>query len=101
MWIIMANDTMKIAGDTFTITSVGECAAGSWKIADAGNQLVGAVPQTIRDNREETEKRIEEVMENNYESYQWGMFYSKSNKEYCVILRGEKEINFGKTLSTM
>ena len=100
----MANDTMKIAGDTFTITSVGECAAGPWKIADAGNQLVGAVPQTIRDHREETEKRIEEVMENNYnsyESYQWGMFYTKSNKEYCVTLRGDKEINFGKTLSTM
>ena len=101
MWITMAIDTMKIAGDTFTITSDGEGAAGPWKIADASNQLVGAVPQTIRENREETEKRIEEVMENNYESYQWGMFYSKSNKEYCVILRGEKEINFGKTLSTM
>ena len=35
----MANDTMKIAGDTFTITSAGECAAGPWRIADAGNQL--------------------------------------------------------------
>ena len=101
MWITMAIDTMKIAGDTFTITSDGECAAGPWRIADAGNQLVGVVPQSIGENREETEKRIEEVMENNYESYQWGMFYSKSNKEYCVILRGEKEINFGKTLSTM
>ena len=97
----MANDTMKIAGDIFAITSDGECAAGSWKIADAGNQLVGVVPQTIGENREETEKRIEEVMDNSYESYQWGMFYTKSNKEYCVILRGNKEINFGKILSTM
>ena len=97
----MANDTMKIAGDIFAITSDGECAAGSWKIADAGNQLVGVVPQTIGDNREETEKRIEEVMDNSYESYQWGMFYTKSNKEYCVILRGDEEINFGKTLSIM
>ena len=97
----MANDTMKIAGDIFAITSDGECAAGSWKIADAGNQLVGVVPQTIGENREETEKRIEEVMDNNYESYQWGMFYTKSNKEYCVILRGNKEISFGKSLSTM
>ena len=92
---------MKIAGDVFTITSVGNCAAGPWKIADAGNQLVGAVPQTIREHRKETEKRIEEVMETNYKSYQWGMFYSKSNKEYCVILRGDEEINFGKILSTM
>ena len=97
----MAIDIIKVAGDIFTITSDGECAAGPWRIADAGNQLVGVVPQSIGENREETEKRIEEVMENNYESYQWGMFYSKSNKEYCVILRGEKEINFGKTLSTM
>ena len=97
----MANDTMKIAGDIFAITSDGECAAGSWKIADAGNQLIGVVPQTIGDNRKETEKRIEEVMDNAYESYQWGMFYTKSNKEYCVILRGDEEINFGKTLSTM
>ena len=97
----MANNTMKIAGDTFTITSAGECTAGPWRISDAGNQLIGAVPQTIGDNREETGKRIEEVMDNNYESYQWGMFYTKSNKEYCVILRGGEEINFGKTLSTM
>ena len=97
----MANDTMKIAGDTFTITSVGECAAGPWKIADAGNQLVGAVPQTIRDHREETEKRIEEVMDDNYESYQWGMFYTRINKEYCVVLRGQDELGFGKILSTM
>ena len=97
----MANDTMKIAGDVFTITSVGECAAGPWKIADAGNQLVGAVPQTIRENREETEKRIEEVMENNYESYQWGMFYTKFNRKYCIVLRGQEEIRFGEILSTM
>ena len=101
MWITMAIDTMKIAGDVFTITSVGECAAGPWKIADVGNQLIGVVPQTIRDNRQETEKRIEEVMENSYDNYQWGMFYTKSNKEYCVIVRGDEEINFGKILSTM
>ena len=42
----MANDTMKIAGDTFTVTSNGECAAGPWRIADAGNQLIGVVPRT-------------------------------------------------------
>ena len=46
-------------------------------------------------------RNCEEVMENSYDNYQWGMFYSKSNKEYCVVLRGDKEINFGKTLSTM
>ena len=97
----MAIDTMKIAGDVFTITSNGECAAGPWKIADVGNQLIGVVPQTIRDNREETEKRIEEVMDNNYESYQWGMFYTRINKEYCVVLRGQEEISFGEILSTM
>ena len=101
MWIMMPIDIIKIAGDTFTVTSNGRCTAGDWKIADAGNQLIAVVPQTIRENREETEKRIEEVMENNYESYQWGMFYSKSNKEYCVIVRGDEEINFGKILSTM
>ena len=68
--------------------------------ADANAKLL-AKTVTIRENREETEKRIEEVMENNYESYQWGMFYTKSNKEYCVIVRGDEEINFGKILSTM
>ena len=101
MWIMMAIDTMKIAGDTFTVTSNGRCIAGDWKIAAARSELIAVVPQTIRDNRKETEKRIEEVMENNYESYQWGMFYTKSNKEYCVIVRGDKEVNFGKILSTM
>ena len=97
----MPIDTMKIAGDTFTVTSNGECAAGPWRIADAGNQLIAVVPQTIRENREETEKRIEEVMDDNYESYQWGMFYTRINKEYCVVLRGQDELGFGKILSTM
>ena len=97
----MPTDIIKVAGDTFTVTSKGRCATGDWKIADATSDLIAVVPQTIRENREESEKRIEEVMDNNYESYQWGMFYTKSNKEYCVILRGDEEINFGKTLSTM
>ena len=97
----MLNDTMKIAGDIFTITSAGECASGPWKIAAASNQLIGVVPQTIRENRGETEKRIEEVMGNNYERHQWGIFYTKFNKEYCVVLRGHEEISFGKILSTM
>ena len=97
----MPIDIIKIAGDTFTVTSDGECAGGEWKIAAADFELIALVPQTIRENREEAEKRIEEVMDSNYESYQWGMFYTKSNKEYCVILRGDEEINFGKILSTM
>ena len=88
MWIMMANDTMKIAGDTFTVTSNGECATGPWRIAAASNQLIGVLPHTIRENREETEKRIEEVMDSNYESYQWGMFYTKLNRGYCVVLKG-------------
>ena len=101
MWIMMPIDTMKIAGDTFTVTSNGECAAGPWRIADAGNQLIAVVPQTIRENRKETEKRISEVMDNNYESDQWGMFYTKLNREYCIVLKGQQEINFGEILSTM
>ena len=40
-------------------------------------------------------------MDDNYESYQWGMFYTRINKEYCVILRGQEEISFGEILSTM
>ena len=97
----MAIDTIKVAGDTFTVTSNGKCTAGDWKIAAASNQLIGVIPQTIRENREETEKRIKEVMDNNYESYQWGMFYTKINREYCVVLRGQEEISFGKILSIM
>ena len=97
----MPIDTIKVAGDTYTVTSKGRCTTGDWKIADAAADLIAVVPQTIRENREETEKRIEEVMEENYERYQWGMFYTKSNKEYCVIVRGDEEINFGKILSTM
>ena len=97
----MPIDTIKIAGDTYTVTSNGRCTTGDWKIANADPDLIAVVPQTIRENREETEKRIEEVMDSNYESYQWGMFYTRINKEYCVILRGDEEISFGKTLSTM
>ena len=97
----MANDTMKIAGDTFTVTSNGECATGPWRIAAASNQLIGVLPQTIRENREATEKRIEEVMDSNYESYQWGMFYTKLNRGYCVVLKGQEELSLGKILSAM
>ena len=97
----MANDTMKIAGDTFRVTSNGECATGPWRIAAASNQLIGVLPQTIRENREETEKRIEEVMDSNYESYQWGMFYTKLNRGYCVVLKGQEELSLGKILSAM
>ena len=97
----MAIDIIKVAGDIFTVTSKGRCAVGDWKIADADPELIAVVPQDIRENREETEKRIEEVMDSNYESYQWGMFYTRVNKEYCVVLRGQEEISFGEILSTM
>ena len=97
----MPIDIIRVAGDTFIVTSNGRCTAGDWKIADAGPELIGVVPQTIRKNREETKKRIEEVMDNNYEDYQWGMFYTKFNKEYCIVLRGQEEISFGEILSTM
>ena len=98
---MMPTDTIKVAGDTYTVTSKGRCTAGDWKIADAAADLIAVVPQTIRDNREETEERIKEVMDDNYESYQWGMFYTRINKEYCVVLRGQEEISFGEILSTM
>ena len=95
------NETIKISGDTFEVTSDGECAAGPWKIADAGNQLIGLVPQTIKENRDLAKQRIEEVMEGSFESFKWGMFYTKMNRSYCVILRGEEESKFGEILSTM
>ena len=98
---MMPIDTIKVAGDTYTVTSNGRCTTGDWKIADANADLIAVVPQDIRENREETEKRIEEVMDDNYESYQWGVFYTRINKEYCIVLRGQEEIGFGEILSTM
>ena len=59
------------------------------------------VTERVYDFWEETEERIKEVMDDNYESYQWGMFYTRINKEYCVVLRGQEEISFGEILSTM
>ncbi len=97
----MVNETRNISGDTFEVTSDGECAAGQWRIADAGNQLIGLVPQTIKEDRDLTEQRIEEVMDESFESFKWGMFYTKMNRSYCVILRGEAEAKFGEILSTM
>ena len=97
----MPIDIMKIGGDTFTVTSNGECIGGEWKIAAADFELIALVPQTIRENREETKKRIEEVMDNNYDSYQWGMFYTQLNRGYCVVLKGQEELSFGKILSAM
>ena len=97
----MAIDIIKVAGDNFTVTSKGRCTVGDWKIADADPELIAVVPQDIRENREETKKRIEEVMGVNYEDYQWGMFYTKFNRKYCIVLRGQEEIRFGEILSTM
>jgi len=97
----VVNETIQISGDTFEVTSDGECETGHWRIADAGNQLISLVPQTIREDRDSTEQRIEEVMDENFESFKWGMFYTKMNRSYCVVLRGEEESKFGEILSTM
>jgi len=40
-------------------------------------------------------------MDESFESFKWGMFYTKMNRSYCVILRGEEETKFGEILSTM
>ena len=89
------NETIKVAGDTYEVNYNGSCSFGEWKIADANIQLIALVPQEVG------EEKIEEVMNNNYLDYQWGYFYTRAIKSYCIVLKDNPAEEFGEILSSM
>ena len=89
------NETIKVAGDTYEVNYNGSCSFGEWKIADANIQLIALVPQEVG------KEKIEEVMNNKYLDYQWGYFYTRAIKSYCIVLKDNPAEEFGEILSSM
>tara|TARA_A100001515_G_scaffold110634_4_gene91692 strand:- start:1022 stop:1294 length:273 start_codon:yes stop_codon:yes gene_type:complete len=89
------SETINISGDTFEVSYEGECSVGGWKIADAPNQHIAVVPQSVG------EDKIKEVMNDRYQSYEWGYYYTKLYKSYCIVLRSDPVEDFIKVLNSM
>ena len=89
------NDTIKVAGDTYEVNYNGACSSGAWQIGDAKIQLIALVPQEVG------KEKIEEIMNNNYLDYQWGYFYTRAIKSYCIVLKDNPAEEFGEILSSM
>ena len=45
--------------------------------------------------------KIEELMSENYEPYEWGYYYTRMNKQYCIVLRNDPVEDFIKILNSM
>ena len=89
------NDTIKVAGDTYEVNYNGSCSVGEWKIADAKIQLIALVPQDVG------KEKIEGLMSNKYPDHQWGYFYTRAIKSYCIVLKDNPAEEFGEILSSM
>lgn len=89
------SETIHISGDTFKVSYSGECSVGGWKIADAPNQHIAVVPQAVGTDK------IEDLMSKRYEPYEWGYYYTRMNKEYCIVLRSDPVEDFIKILNSM
>ena len=89
------SETIHISGDDFEVSYSGECSAGGWKIANAPNQHIAVVPQAVGMDK------IEELMSENYEPYEWGYYYTRMNKQYCIVLRNDPVEDFIKILNSM
>ena len=89
------NETIKVAGDTYEVNYKGSSSVGEWKIADAQIQLIALIPQEVG------EEKIKEVMSEAYIDHQWGYYYTRANKSYCIVLRNNPAEEFGELLSSM
>ena len=89
------SETVNISGDTFEVNYSGECSEGDWKIANAPNQHIALVPQAIG------EDKIEELMGARYEPYEWGYYFTRMNREYCIVLRSDPVEDFIEILNSM
>ena len=89
------SETINISGDTFKVNLTGQCAAGEWRMVQAGNQLIAVVPVAVGD------ERLQEVMDDEYKRYEWGSYYARGNDAYCIVLRGHTPAEFEAILNTM
>lgn len=89
------NETIHISGDTFEVNYNGQCSVGGWKITNATNQHIAVVPQAVGSDK------IEEVMNKKYQSYEWGYYYTRMTKEYCIVIRKDPVEDFIEILNSM
>ena len=89
------SETINISGDTFEVSYKGECSVGGWKIANAPNQHIAVVPQSVGQDK------IKEVMNDRYQSYEWGYYYTRLYKSYCIVLRSDPVVDFIEVLNSM
>ena len=98
MWIMPVNETINISGDTFEVDLSGQCDAGEWKmvdeLADRG-QLIAVLPKALG------EKRLKEVMTDEYKDYEWGWYFARGSNTYIIVLRGHSVAEFEAILNTM
>ena len=89
------SETVNISGDTFEVNYSGECSDGDWQIANAPNQHIALVPQSIG------EDKIKELMGARYEPYEWGYYFTRTNREYCIVLRSDPVEDLIEILNSM
>lgn len=89
------SETVNISGDTFEVNYSGECSDGDWQIANAPNQHIALVPQSIG------EDKIKELMGARYEPYEWGYYFTRMNRKYCIVLRSDPVEDFIEILNSM
>ena len=59
------------------------------------NQHIALVPQAIG------EDKIKELMGTRYEPYEWGYYFTRMNREYCIVLRSDPVEDFIEILNSM
>ena len=69
-----------VSGNHYEILVEGNCVDGDcWRILNANNKLIVTLPKHIG------EDKITEIMAE-YENHQWGSYYLKFSKRFCVII---------------
>ena len=89
------NETINISGDTFEVDLSGRCDAGEWRMIDAGTELIAVLPKALG------EKRLKEVMTDEYKDYEWGWYFARGSNTYIIVLRGHSVAEFEAILNTM
>lgn len=68
-----------VSGENYEIIRQGSIAAGgSYCILDGGPRLILTVPKEIGQDG------VENIFDGIYENHQWGIYYMKKTKRWCV-----------------
>ena len=68
-----------VSGENYEILRQGETGLGeSYCILDGGPKLILTVPKVVG------EERVQIAFEGVYQRYQWGIYYQRKTKRWCV-----------------